>query len=244
MARGQRDYGIYAPEQYLAGMSDMAELAVRLGSIVIFDRRGKVIDLDDFESPVLKWSKWLDALAVSADAILDSNYPKSGSQCLKMTVAPAPDDWVYVTRGFIPLKSKRIGIEIAFSLPSTNTYFNFGLYYQEPTTQFAGVIRVDFNAKILYYMNRTGVLTWIADVDTFVSLKFIQYPIKLVIDQTTHKYVKLILGLTEYDLSTYDLWEPGGAGDPQMYAEAHLIYRAGAISHLYLDDYIMTIDEP
>ena len=55
MAHGHPDYGGAAPLATVYTLQDLAELAARLGSIDVFDRRGNVLLLDDFESGIKKW---------------------------------------------------------------------------------------------------------------------------------------------------------------------------------------------
>ncbi|GAH95398.1 unnamed protein product, partial [marine sediment metagenome] len=40
--RGQPDYAALAPKEIAASISDMGEVAARLGSIVTYDKRGDV----------------------------------------------------------------------------------------------------------------------------------------------------------------------------------------------------------
>ena len=49
------DYTTKYKTAIVFGNLDHAELAARLGSIDIYDRRGAVIDLDNFEAPYMRW---------------------------------------------------------------------------------------------------------------------------------------------------------------------------------------------
>jgi len=50
MAHGTPDWGVTASKKTIYSLHDMGELAVRLGSIVSFDRRGDVIFSDSFQN--------------------------------------------------------------------------------------------------------------------------------------------------------------------------------------------------
>ena len=57
MGHGYPDYGTQGPVSTVHSIQDLGELAVRLGSIVTFDRRGNVLWLDGFDSGIGAWSK-------------------------------------------------------------------------------------------------------------------------------------------------------------------------------------------
>jgi len=55
VAHGTPDWGVTAGARTVYQMTDLGELAVRLGSIVTHDRRGDVIFLEDFEEGMGRW---------------------------------------------------------------------------------------------------------------------------------------------------------------------------------------------
>ena len=57
MPRGQADFGQYAVKEVSASISDMGEVAARLGSIDIYDKRGDVVFFDNFEGAFLRWNR-------------------------------------------------------------------------------------------------------------------------------------------------------------------------------------------
>ena len=61
---------------------DVAELVVRLGSPVSFDRRGNVVLIDDFAASVIKWS--YPGYGTGNGHELSTAWAKSGSQSLKL----------------------------------------------------------------------------------------------------------------------------------------------------------------
>ena len=155
MPRGQPDFGMYAAESVVAGLSDMAELAVRLGSISIFDRRGKVIDFDDFEGVLLKWRAVGAGLAT---AKFSSASAKSGSQSILLNVKAALPSTIELYRGIRPLLSKRLGLEIAYAKPDTTAILVIRLAYFDGTNITKGEIRLHFSTLDLWYVDEDNVL--------------------------------------------------------------------------------------
>ena len=241
MARGQPDFGAYAATAKLAGMSDMAELAVRLGSLVAFDRRGRVVILDDFEAPVLKWY----ALGASGGAaILDGTYPQSGSQDCKLSVANSSGSTITMSKGFNLLPSKRLGIEISFCRPRTDMYFTFSIDRDDGTNRYLATIRVDPNGRALAYKITTGTYTEFATSLLMYNYAFFFHHLKLVADFDTNNYARCIYAGIEYDLSSYGLEVTASSGYPHCRAKLELFHRAQAAIDLYVDDFILTQEEP
>ncbi len=241
MARGQPDYGPSHRSIYGAGLSDLGELAVRLGSPVIFDRRGQVIDYDDFEGTVLKWT----VIQIgSGAAALDSTMPRSGAQGVKLTSGSGALNHATLSKGFTPLASQRLGLECVFANPSTDTYLVLQIGYFDGTTSYLAGIRFDFNAQKIAY--RTGGLAYtdIIDTDAFNTTSFFYFPIKLVADFEAGLFVRLLFGGAQHDLSAYPIFSTDSATNPKLDFRIAHERRAGTGDAVYIDDVILTQDEP
>ncbi len=241
MGRGQRDFASTQALTYTATLSDMAELAVRLGSIDIFDRRGQVIDMDDCEATVFKWFK---SILGGGSAVYDGSFPKSGSQCIKFTTGTGALHNTHIEKRFVPLLSQRLGIEFSFSQPDTDTNLYMALGYLDGTNSHVGKIKVDFNAKKLSYLDSAGVYQEITDVSEFHAGTFLYYPTKVVVDFSADKFTRLLFAGTEYDLSSFLLREAASVSAPYITYSITLERRASSGGVLYADDFILTQDEP
>ena len=241
MARGQADFGMYAPTTQLATLADMAELAVRLGSIAIYDRRGREIELDDFESP---FNHWYDGSAAGASIQLSGDEARSGSQCMKLSIASSLFTPARMSKGFMLLPPMRQGIEISLAQPDTDTYFSMALVRWQADTSWHAELRIDFSNLTLSV--RTGEVTYedILTLEGLIKLPHYFYTLKLVADFITHKYARLVIGETEYDLSNYALYEGAASTVAYMRAEFVLGWLAGTDALIYIDDFILTQDEP
>lgn len=241
MARGQPDYGAYSSQNYTANLADLGEHAVRVGSPVIFDRRGEVIDADDLESPILKF---LTFTVLNAAVTLDSTYPKSGSQCIKLSSGDGVGHLASITKGFIPLLSQRLGLEFVFANPTNRSYIEIIINYIDGPLLHRGGMRIDFNSQELSY--QTGDATWakFADINAPITLAFRYFPVKLVVDHSTGYFVRALFGGLEFDLSSYPIFNTLAGLPPEIVFIITHRWRAGAISHLYVDDVVLTQGEP
>lgn len=235
------DYGAHETAVAYPLMLDLGELAVRLGSIDIFDRRGTVICLDDFESPQLKW---YPSTIMDGAVILDTTYPKSGSQNVKLSTGAVATGSGQIDRGFVPLQSMRIGSEISFYAPSTLTTFHCAIVNYDGVNYAIAEIKFDFATKKVYYLDENNAYVEKAELLGFISRATIYHPVKLVVDLDDLEYVRLIYGDTEYDLSDISLYSVADTTLPYFLARYRCVYASGAGSSIYLDDFILTMDEP
>ncbi|GAJ22875.1 unnamed protein product, partial [marine sediment metagenome] len=132
MPRGQPDYGGHAAKEITGSLSDMAELATRLGSIVTFDRRGDVAFLDDYESGI---EKWVESHAEGTEwgtVGLSARAAESGSFSTKLVTKGTVDGYaqvIYTLPYWNPING-RLGVEIKFTLPSNLMRFDMSLFIQ------------------------------------------------------------------------------------------------------------------
>ncbi|KKL91542.1 hypothetical protein LCGC14_1893670 [marine sediment metagenome] len=242
MSRGQPDFGATQAKSTGASLSDMAELAARLGSIVTFDRRGDVIDFDDFEGATINWGRH-EAIGV-ATGLHDFTLPKRGSQCIKLTTVNDPGDAKGIGKGLSLLPSGRIGAEISFAQPNDNIIFIMRFNWFNGITVRQSALKLDFTAKTLSYYDSDAAYQVIASDLTFISKEQVYYTIKLVVDYDTGKYVRAILADTEYDLSDYAIRSAASATLPYIGSVFFIYRKASTNGSLWLDQYILTQNEP
>lgn len=242
MARGQADFGALAVKEVSASISDMGEVAARLGSIVIYDKRGDVVFFETFEEPVLRW----DITKVEAEsyARLDNSNVRSGSQAVKLHTANVNEEEVKIASYFAPLASKRLGGEISFSKLSTRheLYIGFniydGTYFKQPW------INISYPNNKLYVRNEAGIFVEVAAMPGIRSDDFLFHTTKFVFDLDTDKYERWMLNIAEYDISTFSFKATGFETAPYIEFFCSVINTTSTGADLWVDDYILTQAEP
>ena len=242
MAHGQPDFGMYAAKEVVGSMADNAELAARLASINTYDRRGDVVYLDDFESPVISWEIGLGAGVV---IIPDSTSVKSGSQALKLTLGAVPGGNALIRKWLHELGNLRVGAEIGFSVPQDTYAFEIHILYYDGTFVYTGRATVDFNAEELTVWDRTLGEKVVATGLKFYSLNHAYHVIKLVCDFKKEKFVRVLLNQSEYDISAYTVDRGGSGNEPMVCAYISLVDNGdGDVASIWIDDFILTENEP
>lgn len=242
MPRGQPDFGALQVKTTGATLADMADLAVRLGSIVEYDRRGDIVCIDDFEAPVIRW---LDNAGGGQTVTLSSTSFKSGSQALKLHNIAAAGLGVGIARSFKKQGTPRLGIEISFSNPPDTSYLDIHLTHYDGAIRYLAWVQINFSTEEIKV--RLHGDTWQV-IETALDLfeeNFCFTPVKLVMDFEASKYVRLLVGEIEYDISAYTIPWIAGEVTPRELVYFDLGNDATATAaDIYLDGFILTQNEP
>lgn len=242
MPRGGPDYGMYAVKSVGAGLADIGELAARLGSIVTYDRRGTIVDFDDFEGPVLRIGTGITH--VDDYVRHDSLHVKSGSQSLKLHAADSGGAKPTTATYRAVTGNLRTGFEISFSNLSTTCDLQGHIISYTGTERITAEFTIDPTNLELKLLIGSGLYQKIADLYTFKIAEHAFETIKMVVDFNTRYHVRLLLGPTEYDISTIPLWAYAATAAPTLRAGFYLPTHDSVGGDVWLDDFILTQEEP
>jgi len=242
MPHGQPDFGMYAIAETIYRLSDMGELAVRLGSIVTHDRRGDVIWFDDFEGTLNKWDQYPIGTGAKIEQSADS--ARNGGRSCKLTTGNAINDYAMILKWLpYPILSK-IGFEISFTLDAELGHVTNYLYLYDGTKQYRAYVDYHPDIDKLYYLDEDGTSHLLAENLDLAEYSTYYHTWKLVVDLATKKYVRLILDEKTYDLSSYGICSVASATLPCINALVYAITHVAANKSIYVDDAIITQNEP
>jgi len=247
---GAPDYSpVKPPGQIIPGpiytLADMGELAVRLGSIVTFDRRGNVLWMDNFESGIEGWE----------DGSGDGNhsfswnptYHRSGGFCAKLTTDDDTDDNAFMLRRLpYPTLSKN-GFEYSFINDIRRKEQYIRLDHYDGDDLLRGYLRWTQSTRTwAYYTGTSYPGSWVdlAPVIKLEGLVPIFHTIKLVCDFENGEYVRLLVNDTVYDMSGIPLYSVGAGDSPQLVAYIMAVTDSDHATNAYIDDVIITQNEP
>ena len=243
MPRGQPDYGLYAAKESSASISDMGEVAARLGSIITYDKRGDVIDFDNFENAVLKWA--VSISGVGGYARLDSTSVRSANQSVKLYTPATKDAYVELKRGYSIGRTKRLGIEVSISTLGTYSIFLLTLLYTTATTKQTAKLKLDNELYELYIMTGNEIYTKIDTLYEIFATEHWFNTMKVVADFESSEYVRLMFDNNEYDISALSpyLVSPW-FGAPYIQLELKILNKEDLEGVCYIDDVVLTQAEP
>jgi hypothetical protein len=242
MPHGYPDYGLGSPLQTIFPVIDIGELSARLGSPVTFDRRGNVMWFDDFEHTLKHWNHL--SYNSEGDFQHTAQAARSGTFSAKLLSPTTVDKDTWVFRNCpLPVPGK-IGLEFSYAMYPYIKYLFAKIYFYTRPRLYQFELRYDRYNTTLAYLASDGSYT---DLEGYVSHPMLYHTwntIKLVADYENKKYVRALLNQNSWDLKNIAPHSASGVYTPSLYVEIRITNRASGQHYIYLDDVILTQNEP
>lgn len=242
MPHGQPDFGMYAIARTIYRLTDMGELAARLGSLVTLDRRGDVVFLDDFEAPILNWTT---GEGTGADKEwLDPDAAYMGSQSLAMETIAAADAFALAERRVQVTPEQRYGLETRFQRVGITAYYDICTWIYDGTHVRKAELRYDRVNNKVQILDSPDHFKAIATGLELPHDYFEFWPAKLVIDSKTMKYIRVLFAGIEYDVSDEVMVEDDSAVLPSISIVLRVTTAIDTAAGVRFDNVIVTQNEP
>lgn len=242
MPHGTPDWWGVEPSSTIHQVQDAGELAVRVGSIVSYDRRGNVIFLDDFEDGLARWGTATSGLG--AGVTLSADAARSRAYSVKLTGGSDDSRFARLSQVRpIPVEGK-IGVEVSFTNKSDLSTFEIHVAIDDRTNIHRARVRFDEQADDFEYYDSAGVWQDIDADKPCYNLMYTFHTMKLVFDLSTDKYIRAMLNDEEYDLSAHSMQTAASGGLEQMATYIYVYSTVGNNTVSYVDDVIFTQNEP
>jgi hypothetical protein len=242
MTHGKPDWGATAGSQTTYQLQDLAELAVRLGSIVSFDRLGEVIYFDDFEKSLPRYTQ--QTIGTAAAIAYDTSRARSGLRSLKMTAGSDDIAAAILNMRTADLVPSRIGQQVSFSIDDELAAFELLINHLDGADEWIARVKWEQATQHLLIVDHTASEVVVATgIDLDVSA-IDWHTIKLVVDMEIHRYLRVKLDTHVFDLSSYALASAGVSAPPRIEWAVANFGRAGHNDVIYIDDLVLTQNEP
>lgn len=218
-----------------------AEQASRLGSPSSYDWRGQCLEFCTFVNG--RENLYVTTSGAGAAVTVDPEYSLRGGFSLKMLGGSDASMWAKVQGIVGKNPSQAVGLQVCWSGENTYDYFEIRVSVRGPTTRYTGALRYDPGSNDFDYYDNAGSWQKLADV-YLTNYPYAFNYIKLVVDASTGDYVRALLNATEYDLSAYTLYSDV-LGFQECIEYSLTVYSvAGQNYGVYVDSYIVTLNEP
>jgi len=220
---------------------DSGELAARLGSINTFDRRGATVWMDDFESSTLKWI--IGTFGDNAAVVISADTAMTGDSCCKLTAGEGANGLGAITRYIHPKILGKIGFEFSFTVDDDTKTVQGSIYHFDGTNEYISLVTYDHaNSQLIYTDEDLGPVP-LAVGYTLEDLLDTFHTMKIVIDSSTRRPVRLMVDENPYDLSPYTARIQGGAGGERIQLAITHISDHASVKSIYVDNVILTQNE-
>ncbi len=243
MAHGAQDFYQYRTKSPTYPVSDLAELAARLGSPATYDRRGDVIWASTFAEGLTGWNT-LEEGAGSPPTLTGTRF-YIGPYAVKVVTTTTNDEYYGVARRFSFPHASALGLEFAFAMGSAGTQ-SIRLrvdHYDGATRHMYGCLYDSQDKTVQVRTGVTGFETIASDVVLFHNDRLF-YPFKLVFDPSSATYTRVLLAANEYTSITATPGSQVSNLEPHLYVEMAVSTQSGTIVTSYLDVLIITENEP
>jgi len=242
MAHTLSDYTTKYKLVRVFGQADGGEVAARLGSPVTIDRRGNLIWFDDFEAA--NAVKWKTLLSTGSTAELNTAYAWMNNASMKLTTHTDSGDFAAIVK-YLPIPiDNSVGIEFRYRLGDGKPITQINLTGYTGSYYFSGAVRYNFNTSKLYYLNSLGVYSEITNTDYNGNDGEYWHYLKLALNWSTKKYIRLMYNNTTYDLSDIALYTAASATKNMLAIALTCIADTDAAASIYVDNVILTQNEP
>ena len=243
MPRGAPDFGIYAvKEAPIVGLADVGEAVARLGAINVWDRKGWTVLFDDFEAPTLNWIPQTEGSGETP--VLSSTQAFMGSQSCYLSAPAAASSVSKIWRRFPLLSVGKLGVELWIQAKAYSPgYFQFYFYVYDGAIPTLAEVLYDTVAREITLGTAAGNIVVASDVFMYTVANYF-LPIKVVIDIENDKYVRLMVGPQEIDISAHDLITFAPSTDRYISLTIACLGCEATDMWAYVDNFILTQNEP
>lgn len=223
-------------------VSDMAELAVRLGATSSCDRWGRVAFRDSFDCGTGDWTGWVNTSEHKATLLAQG--ARSGGYCASLWW----DGAAYTEVALLMLRDwaieSKVGVEMYFHPRSNVLQYGFSGSFYSGATKYFFAIRWDTVDDVIEVLNAANQLETVQDVVYTYGLPRTWRALKIVMDPIAAEYVRGQWGPLTFNARGIALRTLTSQVEPHITMFAYGSGEAGSSGEIWLDDFILTVDEP
>lgn len=224
------------------GQIDSGELAARLGSINTFDRRGNVSWYDDFESSTLKWCN--SPVGAGGTGALSTTHARNGNQSFKMVTDTVSGRGRRLLKRLPSPTNANIGLELHIATEHQVWTLEAEVEVQDTEGIQAMTVRWVEETNLLQVKDENSDWQTVATLGNKINDVYLFYTIKIVADFEAKTYKRLMFNDTEYNISNIRVKDTAGPYLDILCTKIAVTTNQDSAKTCYIDDVIITQNEP
>jgi len=242
MVHGLPDWGLRGPKATTYGLDDLGEAVVRLGSPVVWDRRGDVVVLEDFEGSAATYVSYGHGAGNAHHRSCAMAH--NGAFGLSLIAGSNLEQDAGVELTAPCLVAGPCGFEGWFSVHPDLEWVELSILYYDGTMLYRASLQYHHDLETLGVWVDGGVEVTIDDDVALYWGVGCNHVMKIVGDFATHEYVRGILDNHAYNLQGIPIFHMGVGFDP--FVTARLVNHGVVTTNpeIFVDDLILTQNEP
>jgi hypothetical protein len=242
MSRGHKDFGQSGQTAIIHSVTDMGELAARLGSPNVFQRSGNVIFMTDFEHGLADLVQDPQGEGSSIDLMGDRAY--SGGSSVRLIGGEDGGMRAILTKRFHTVETNQMGIESTFSMNADCEYFSVSITVRDGDNKKVYQLHANMTDGEFQYYNSGGTKTFLHAFDWGNDDLDHWHTMKLIVDLENKKYVRAFYNEEVFDLTDIEPHNTPTGDAPRLDFGIWTLAKPGKNGIAYADNFIITINEP
>jgi len=242
MAHGAPDYSNVVKERFIHRLDDLAEHAVRLGSLHSYDRLGDILIAYD-----LRYGN--TCLSIGGDAPipdwgLGADFSINGGYTLNLRGPADPTEYIEAYNLVFFNAVSIFGFEIAVAFPTLPGIHELWLFIWTGSQLLEAAMRYKSEENKWYYYDTTGSWTELPEVVATGTAYGAYHHMKLVVDAVNALYVRQMLDGNTHAFTDIGVKTSASTIAPQLKTLVRIYRRTATTSRSEIDYFIVTQNEP
>jgi len=240
--RDYPDFGVTGLENSKVNITDLSELAVRMGGINRFDRLGTVLFQEAFQYGLGMWYPRYDPVGCipTLSALYYSTLPYS----IKCITIDNIDDYSGISLTLPVPYTSVMGFEVHFKVIGTTDFLDLRTAIYTGNDKYRMHVKIKVNPDEISIYNPDEGYDAIHTKEIYYDGSSPFHVLKVVADIVSGNYSRLVFDGIDYIITDYPLYSVGSEIWPHLSLHYNLENTLAASQTVYIDNVIITMNEP
>ena len=241
--RDYPDFGVSGLANTKVTITDMSELAVRLGSISRFDRSGIIIFEEAFKHGIGRWVQ--NSTPADAYVVPVSDYYSLVPYSALLATTSDLNSYSGIST-YLPIPYvSPMGFEWHCKFRDEVELFYMWVQVHTGDCQYRVVVRIDIEDTIVDICNKGGTYDPVYTKALRYGVNSPFHAMKVVVDFLNETYVRLVVDGVDIDLTGRSIFKDAEDDEsPHLFLYFSNNPGPSTLNRVYLDNIIITMDEP